>query len=80
MLLIIAKLSNNLAYKIAISFSDSHTGRKDESDDNLIGLCSYLSYYESRLINYPRLILEDNIPSGMVEFYQTLIGKVTEHM
>ena len=80
MLLILGKLSNNLAYRIAISFASSSLKRKEEKEHKLIGFCSYLSYYESTIVEYPRLVLENSIETEMIEFYETLIGKVIEHI
>ena len=80
MLLILGKFSNNIAYWIAISFGTSTSNRKEENMNRLIGFCSYLSYYEGTIVEYPRLVLEDTIEVDLIEFFDTLIGKVIEHI
>lgn len=78
-LIIIARVSNNFAYKIALTFKDTHT-KKEEGMDNLIGFCSYLSYYERVLVRNPHLSQELEIPDNLIEFYTSLVGKIWEHI
>lgn len=81
-LIFMARLASNLAYKIAINFKNSNMDRRtrEASQERLMGTCGYLSFYEKQLINYPRTIKEGVADTSMIEFFNCLIGIVREHL